>query len=159
MLVGLLALTFATAEGVRPTHFVPKKIAAGGLILHSQGVAGGASDSLDPELLAGVPRIHPDAVGEVRASRRPDGSFSLTGSLEDPLDGSTGAAAFIESDGSRLSAPGARYGAKPNTKAFSIIVAPAALGRGSHRLYVALISADQRGFFRLPNPVLVRVDR
>ena len=159
VLLSLIALTFAAAEVVRPTRFIPKKIAARALVVHSQSVPGGATDSLDPNLLDGLPRIHPDALGTVRLSERGDGSFGLTGTLADPIDGITGAGVFLESDGARIGGVRTSYGAAPQPHDFSMIVAPAALGRGSHRLFVALISADARGFFLLPHPVLVRVAR
>jgi hypothetical protein len=145
---------------VRPTHLVPKKIAARGLLIRTQATPGGTANSLDPELLDDLPRIHPDAVGSVRATRRSDGSYLVTGKLADPSDGSAGSAAFVELDGSRTSEPAIEYGTPPQRQTFSILIRPASLGApGSHRLFVALISADQRGFFLLPAPITVRVRR
>jgi hypothetical protein len=156
----VIALAFVTAEVVRPTHLVPKKIAAHALRIRTQAAPGGAIDSLDPELLDDLPRIHPDAVGNVRTTRRSDGALVLAGTLADPSDGSAGSAAFLDLDGSRTSEPAIRYGAAPHPQAFSIVVPRVSLAApGTHHLSVALVSADQRGFFLLPGPVTVRVGR
>ena len=159
-MLAVIILAFVTAEVVRPTHFAPKKLTSRALLLRTQAAPGGAMDTLDPELLDDLPRIHPDAVGNVHMTTRSDGTFLLAGTLADPSDGSAGSAVFLESDGSRTSEPAIHYGATPRLQAFSIHIRPASLGTpGTHRLLVALISADQRGFFVLPVPVTVRVGR
>jgi hypothetical protein len=158
--LAVIALAFVTAEVVRPTQIVPKKIAAHALLLRTQAAPGGTTNSLNPELLEDLPRIHPDAVGSIRATRRSDGALILAGTLAEPSDGSPGSAAFLERDGSRTSEPAIHYGAAPQPQTFSILIRPASLGApGPHRLSVALISADQRGFFLLPQSVTVRVGR
>ncbi len=156
LLAGLIALTFIAAETVRPTRVPAKKIAAHALLLRSQAVREGARDSLDTELLDDIPRIHPDAVGSVRISERADGSFALTGTAADAYDGSAGAAIFLETDsGTRVGSALTRYGVAPLPRVFTVIVEPSTFGPGTHRLRVALISADQRGFFLLPDSVSV----
>lgn len=159
VLLGLIAVSFVTAEAVRPTRVAPKKLSTNALVLRSQAATGdvsGSANTLDSALLDGLPRIHPDAVGSVRVSDRAGDALTLSGSIAEP-EGAAGAAVFIVDGTRRLGTARAHYGTPPRPTQFAIELRSAELAAGIHALQIGLVSADQRGFFLLPNPVAVRV--
>jgi len=155
-----LAVAFAAAEVARPTRVVlPKRTVAGGLLLRSQGIYGGTGDTLDPELLDDLPRIHPDALGELATIHVPGGGVELRGWIGDPDARAAGIAVFPIVDGRRL--PGAqttygllrpaveaRYGARLAPTGFRIALPVDAVSSGD-RVAVGLIATDRRGYFLL----------
>ncbi len=155
-----LAVAFGIAELARPTRVVlPKRTVAGGLVLRSQGTYRGTAATLDPELLDDLPRIHPDALGELATIQLPSGDLELRGWIGDPSAHAAGIAIFPLVAGRRL--PGARtiygllrpaveapYGAGLAPTGFRIALPAGAVPSGAH-VAVGLIAADRRGYFLL----------
>jgi len=154
------AVAFGAAELARPTRVVlPKRTVAGGLVLRSQGAYAGTSDTLDPELLDDLPRIHPDALGNVSAARGRDGRLELRGWIGDPDTRAAGIAVFPIVDGRRIAnvrttygllrpAIATRFGTRLAPSGFHITLATDAAPPHA-RIAVGLIAADRRGYFLL----------
>ncbi len=159
-----LAVAFGAAELVRPTRvMLPKRTVAGGLVLRSQGIHGGTAGTLDPELLDDLPRIHPDALGELATIRVAGGGLELRGWIGDPDARAAGIAVFPIVNGRRL--PGARttygllrpsvegrYGAQLAPTGFRIALPVDTVSSGD-RVAVGLIATDRRGYFLLGTDV------
>ena len=121
--LGLIVTIFITAEIARPTHVPAKKFSAHALVLHSQAAVEGAGvyGSLDPNLLADLPRIHPDAAGDVILF-----SSSATGRLAYSVRfyGDDGSAVFVISDDVRLGTEATIFGDPTQPHSFSIEIPP-----------------------------------
>ena len=128
---------------VHPVRAIfPKRNAGFGLVMRAQDAAAMQANTLDQELLADLPRIHPDGRGTFEIERE-RGTTLLRGTVVDPYSGDSGAAVFPIVDGKRVANAATFY----DRKTFRI-----ALPRGAgdcQRLAVGLVAYDQRGYFRL----------
>ena len=174
-----IIVAFIAAEIVHPTTYAPKRstrIAALSLTNNAP---------IDSLILDDLPPIAEQALGNIDVRRvvvvgragpiADDATIPLTGTLvlagwcADPIARTRGRTIFIIADGHRrvvahraygvARADVATYFATPSLTdvGFTIKVAAHELGPGKHTLQVALVSADSRGFYRLPTVVRLTV--
>jgi len=151
----LLAIgaAFLAAEIARPTILHHKKIASRALLMATQHSGASHTGTLDPELLADLPRIWPNAPSSVKQSGT--SSVRLTGRINDPYTRSPGAAVFPIVDGTRIARFSASYVGDRYTLAFPQL--PPSLTR--HEVAIGMVSADQRGYFHSTTTIGLRMHR
>lgn len=149
----LLAIgaAFIAAEIARPTILHHKKIASRALLIASQHSEASHTGTLDPELLADLPRIWPNAPSSVHESGT--SPVRLSGQIDDPYTRSPGAAVFPIVDGTRIAIFWASYVGDRYTLVFPQL--PPSSTR--HEVAIGMVSADQRGYFHSTSTIELRM--
>jgi len=174
-----IVVAFVAAEIVHPTTYAPKRST------HIAALSLTNDAPIDSLILDDLPPIAEQALGNIDVRRvvvsgraAPitndatiplDGTLVLAGWCADPIARTRGQTIFIIADGHRrlvthraygvARADVATYFAAPSLTdvGFTIEIAARELGLGKHTLQVALVSADSRGFYRLPTVVRLTV--
>ena len=135
----VVAIAFVVAEILRPTVLHPKKFASRALLIAPQNTESPRANTVGPELLADLPRIHPDAPAMLERTA----AGNIIGTILDPYTRRAGAAVFPIVDHS----PKADFAAEYRDGHFVILPIPS-LRPGKHTVAVGLIATDQRGYFQ-----------